>query len=231
VAVADPEPLLVDPSISGTKLEAQLVAWEANAADYAARGMHLLGRDGLTVDVAFVARIALAHADGSPFLPIVTACARLAFHNYDRRPPSVSFIDFFTREPATPAVKAITWRDGEADEILIAGHPDTGQPFLCIRGVYEYHSHDEHSGDDWLLHRSEGAGTLASICEVIWRRMARNVIGIQVQSQVVVGPGGVVGRGLLASLLQADVDSMQVKLVQLDAAQAADVAQVKEGGA
>ena len=47
-------------------------------------------------------------------------------------------------------------------------------------GYVEYHDHPQHSGDSWLLHRRSGEGSLATICDRIWRTMARNVVGMQV---------------------------------------------------
>src|SRR5437868_2416906 len=55
----------------------------------------------------------------------------------------------------------------------------------------------------WILHRAAGEGTLATICDRIWRGMARNVLGIhlelgtlpgqlQVQLRVTTAPGEVV---------------------------------------
>ena len=40
-------------------------------------------------------------------------------------------------------------------------------PFLCTRGVREYHRHPAHTGDSWLLHRGRGEGTLSAIVEAI----------------------------------------------------------------
>jgi Predicted metal binding domain len=40
-------------------------------------------------------------------------------------------------------------------------------PFLCIRGVREYHRNPAHTGDSWLLHRGRGEGTLDSILSAI----------------------------------------------------------------
>lgn len=44
--------------------------------------------------------------------------------------------------------------------------PD-GIPFLCVRGVREYHRNPAHTGDAWLLHRGRGEGTLDSILSAI----------------------------------------------------------------
>jgi hypothetical protein len=40
-------------------------------------------------------------------------------------------------------------------------------PFLCMRGVREYHRHPAHTGDAWLLHRGRGEGTLSAILSAI----------------------------------------------------------------
>jgi hypothetical protein len=50
--------------------------------------------------------------------------------------------------------------------LLQSWGPDT-IPFLCIRGVREYHRHPAHTGDSWLLHRTRGEGTLDSILSAI----------------------------------------------------------------
>ena len=40
-------------------------------------------------------------------------------------------------------------------------------PFLCMRGVREYHRHPAHTGDAWLLHRGRGEGALSAILSAI----------------------------------------------------------------
>lgn len=44
--------------------------------------------------------------------------------------------------------------------------PDS-TPFLCMRGVREYHRHPGHTGDAWLLYRGRGEGTLAALLSAI----------------------------------------------------------------
>ena len=44
---------------------------------------------------------------------------------------------------------------------------DDSLPFVCMRGVREYHRHPAHTGDAWLLHRGRGEGTLAAILSAI----------------------------------------------------------------
>lgn len=44
---------------------------------------------------------------------------------------------------------------------------DENIPFLCMRGVREYHRHPAHTGDAWLLHRGRGEGSLAAMLSAI----------------------------------------------------------------
>lgn len=44
---------------------------------------------------------------------------------------------------------------------------DDSIPFLCMRGVREYHRHPAHTGDAWLLHRGRGEGRLIAILSAI----------------------------------------------------------------
>lgn len=213
---ADPLPVLVDRAVSAAKLGRQLAAWRRNGDHYQRRGWHLLTHDGLTVEVGFAARLPF----GTAVVPAITACIRVTFENYDVWAPSVTFIDYFTREPAPPFLQAVTWENGERRNVLIGPHPKTGLAFLCLPGVREYHEHHEHSGDDWLLHRGRGAGTLAAICEEVWQRMVRNVVGVQavVQQMLVAAPAPTPGPARMEAahvqLVQENVDQLQEQLRQ-----------------
>lgn len=117
----------------------------------------------------------------------MSACVRIDFTNFDLWPPSVEFIDPFTGEFAAPPVQALVATDEGPRDLVVHSHPETGRPFFCVPGIREYHDHPQHSGDSWLLHRRTGAGSLATICDRIWRSMARNLIGIQVNLQTLPG--------------------------------------------
>lgn len=169
---------LVPRAVSRAKLHAELQQWQDNAQVYRRRGWLLLGVRDLTVDVGFITNVAV----GDLALPVMTASARLSYDNYDLWPPSLTFIDPRTGEPAAPPVGAPDTVDGETRNVLLA-HPDNGAPFLCLAGIREYHIHPQHTGDDWLLHRNDGDGRLAVICDRVWRRMARNVLGLTVNMQ------------------------------------------------
>jgi len=193
----------VPKEVSRAKLAAELADWQANAAIYTRRGWLLLDRSPLHVEVAFLSAVPLV---GVFTIPVVTACVRLDYSNYDLWPPSLTFIDPRTREPASPPVRAPATTPAGIRDALIDGHPDTGRPFLCLPGIREYHNHPQHTGDDWLLHRATGAGRLAVICERIWQRMVRNVVGLHVTVQAM---PPAIGTQVAMALAQGDLTAAQ----------------------
>jgi hypothetical protein len=178
-------PLLVDPAVSAAKLERQLADWEANSEIYRARGWHLLGHEGLEVDIAFLARLPIAPGNDLVAIPLAI---KLAFHNYDLWPPSLRVIDPISRRwLELPRVRAIdfdaTDDEGVPLDLFIDHHPDTNRVFLCKPGTREYHTHFEHSGDDWLLYRDQGFGTIGRLCDLLWRTAVRSIGGLHFGAQ------------------------------------------------
>lgn len=175
--------ILVDSEVSHRKFERELELWRDQEDAYRRRGWLMLGQGELTVDIGFLARVPLA--GGS--LPAMTACVRVEFTNFDLWAPSVEFIEPFTSEYAAPLVQALVDSDEGPRELVVQSHPGTGRPFFCVPGVRQYHEHPQHSGDSWLLHRQTGEGSLATICDRLWRAMARNVLGVQLNVQTLPG--------------------------------------------
>lgn len=173
---------VVDKEVSRQKLSREVARWKSNSR-HQERGWLLLDYDELqlVVEVAFLAKVPL-NVGGGP-LPAIVCVIRLTYENYDIWAPSLTFIDAFTREPTKPHVRAIQGTPEGPRDVLIDIHPATGRPFLCVPGIREYHIHPQHSGDSWLLYRDRGEGTLSTICERVWRYMARNVLGLNVQLQ------------------------------------------------
>jgi Predicted metal binding domain/WXG100 protein secretion system (Wss), protein YukD len=184
-AEPQPPPVLVDPDVSAKKLQRQLEDWEANEDLYRERGWQLLGRDGLDVDIAFTARLPIGPANNLVVIPLAI---RLGFDNYDIWPPSLRVIDPLTRRSLeVPRVRAIdfdaTDHAGVPLDLFVNGHPDTGLVFLCKAGTLEYHTHFEHSGDDWLLYRDQGFGSIGRLCDLLWRTAVRTVAGVNFAAQ------------------------------------------------
>lgn len=168
---------LVNPDVSARKIRRELELWDANAEVYSRRGWIMLRREPPVLDIAFLARLPV----GGNIVPAVAACVQIDFTNFDLWAPSVEFIDPISRDYAPPVVQALVEVEGGAQNLIVGGHPDTGRPFLCIPGVRQYHSHPQHTGDPWLLHRSPRGGSLTVICDRIWHTMARTLLGVQIQ--------------------------------------------------
>jgi len=215
----DREQFLVPQDITRAKFQEQLDRWHANADAYARRGWLLLTTGDLSVDIGFLQNVAM----GGRTIPVMTTCVRLDYWNFDLWPPSLTFLDPVTRHPAPPPVRAPDRVSAtEVRDALIDQHPETLQPFLCLPGIREYHSHPQHSGDDWLLHRHLREGDLAVVCERIWRRMARNVLGMSVAIQSLAPANDTsIANQLDINLLQGDADLVQRQLAQQQAAQEA----------
>ena len=205
-------PVLVPQTVTRAKFQEQLDRWADNTEAYARRGWILLSVGDLSVDVGFLQKVAM----GGRTIPVMTACVRLDYWNFDLWPPSLTFLDPVTRQPAPPPVRAPDRvSETEVRDALIDQHPQTLQPFLCLPGIREYHSHPQHSGDDWLLHRHLREGDLAVVCERVWRRMSRNVLGMSVaiQSLAPANETGIANQ-LDINLLQGDADLAQRQIVQ-----------------
>jgi hypothetical protein len=152
----------LDPEVERRKFAAEVAILERNARQLHANGAIVLRCEQPEIDVLFVPRWPLRAAvlGGILEFPNLSARAfgvRFDLSGYDQRPPSVSFRDPWTWASATHGAlpNAILVGQGVQPQlVIIAGHPVTGQSFLCIRGVREYHEHPQHDGDDWAMHRS-----------------------------------------------------------------------------
>jgi Predicted metal binding domain/WXG100 protein secretion system (Wss), protein YukD len=208
-----PPPVLVDPAISVAKLDSQLEDWEANADIYRERGWHLLGREGLLVDIAFTARLPVGPFSDLVAIPLAV---QFGFENYDVWAPSIRVIDPLTRRWLDfPRVRALdfsgTGQAGAPLDLFVNGHPETGKVFLCKAGSREYHTHFEHSGDDWLLYRDQGFGTLGRLCDLIWRAAVRSVTGLNFAAQRL-PLGDAAHVNLAIEIRQEDVDQLRASL-------------------
>lgn len=175
--------ILVDREVTRAKVNRELELWRENEDAYRRRGWVLLGCRDLKVDIGFLGRLSVG---GQP-IPAMAACVRFEFTNYDLWAPSVEFINPFTGDYAAPPVQAIIDSDEGPRDLIVHSHPDTNRPFFCVPGTRQYHDHPQHSGDSWLLHRRAGEGRLATICDRIWRTMARSLLGVHLELQTLPG--------------------------------------------
>jgi hypothetical protein len=115
-----------------------------------ARGWIVLKREYPTLEIEF-------SADDGARLRM-----RLACNDWNERPPSVVFID--AQGQALSSIQ----RDS-AGVFNNSAHPSTGKPFICMKGVREYHTHPSHTGDAWETVRNSDRYTLGGILTQIWR--------------------------------------------------------------
>jgi len=50
-----------------------------------------------------------------------------------------------------------------------SAHPTTGRPFICMKGVLEYHIHPSHLTDAWDQLKDKSAFDLGGILTQVWR--------------------------------------------------------------
>jgi hypothetical protein len=105
-----------------------------------------------------------------PSLAARAFIARFDLSDYDLLAPSLQFYDPWTRDllPYETMFRAQEFEKQRGPHVvLLPDHPITHKPFLCVRGVREYHSHPQHSGDDWFLYR--GSIRLFATVMTLWR--------------------------------------------------------------
>ena len=114
------------------------------------RGWTLLKTEFPTLEVEFAARDA------------ARLRLRLICSDWNERPPSVIFLD------AQGQIASNIERD-PSGVFNNSAHPVTGKPFICMKGVREYHTHPSHTRDAWETVRNNDRFTLGGILTQIWR--------------------------------------------------------------
>jgi hypothetical protein len=190
---------LVDPAVSRAKFAAELDGYRAVEDGMIRRGQWVLVADFPTVFVVYgAAPSTLPH--------LVAFGAILDFTNYDLWPISVRIVNPFTRVPYKASelppyaalsriVKSMqpvgpggTLKEVGSPQPLMQAHLPEEVPFLCLPGVREYHAHPAHTGDDWLLRRNTGEGTLYHLLDVLYQHGALPIRGLQAVVQVTMNP-------------------------------------------
>jgi hypothetical protein len=126
------------------------------------RGNPSLLRDrGWTIDAAEYPdlRITAVHRNSG-----ASRTFRFRLDGWDERPPSLVVIDPETLEmlPGNqwPVRSGFWHHHGWGGE---AGGGMPGQPFLCMKGIREYHTHSSHLGEKWENYRTNSDYSLPNI--------------------------------------------------------------------
>jgi hypothetical protein len=186
-----PEPQVVDPAVSRRKFDREVALHRQREAFHRRRGCFLIDAMFPEIFVIF-ASVRVRPA-------AVVAGVILDFTDYDLRPPSLTFVDPFTREPlaAKDLGLAMLSRPPDTDDAALLAMMQAGvpmqnmiqtngpgsRPFLCLPGIREYHDNPAHTGDSWLLHRGSYEGSLAFILEKIWAHGVNPIEAFLVQAQ------------------------------------------------
>ncbi len=100
---------------------------------------------------------------------------KISLDDFDQRAPSVVFCDPFTWQELTYNQLHRGNHIGDnktAFNVILDRHPITKKPFLCMRGIREYHEHPQHTGDDWMQYRKHVG--LFSTIDTIWKTCVLN---------------------------------------------------------
>jgi hypothetical protein len=99
---------------------------------------------------------------------VVALRLRLHCADWDELPPAIVLLDvqggLLTAAP--PNVGGVF--NGSA-------HPNTGRPFVCMRGAREYHTHSSHTNDLWDNYRGQSGMDLGGIVLQLHRAWKRSV--------------------------------------------------------
>jgi len=160
---------VIDPYVSKKKFQRELGIFNSRKNAQRERGIILLEANFPNMEIMFLAPQLI------PSPAVFTA--RINFSNYDLEPPSVTFIDPFTKEllKANEVLTQFCKKNGVNPQghvliqPLLQSENLHGIPFLCIPGVREYHNHPYHTGDTWLLHRKLGGeGSLGYLIDKLY---------------------------------------------------------------
>lgn len=200
--------MYADPAVVRRKVEREIALYFERQDHFRARGIWVLQYDFPQLLVAFVAANIKPH-------PIAAFGVLVDMSNYDVEPPSLLFVNPFTRAPLTfkevptrlvrvrvennpqqippgaqlpPGMPAALVQQLHHHDALLQGS-DEERPFLCLQGVREYHSNPAHTGDPWWLYRSKGAGSLLRLLDVISKFGTESMRDLQFQLQFV--PNGI----------------------------------------
>lgn len=184
----------LDPAVARTKFDTQVAPLERQREILAEWGCWVRRVAYPDVDLVFVPRspvkVTQPPWESAPILtsrPMMHtredgALAARAFgvrfglDDFDQLPPSVTFRDAWTwdvlRHRDLPTGVFVD-EHGTPTRVLQERHPVTGLPFLCVPGTREYHSHPEHTGNAWVLHRE--AFAFFDLVNLVWRTCVRPV--------------------------------------------------------
>lgn len=135
------------PSLSKVRFDQDLIGITSELCEL--RGWIVFERDYPVFDVGFL-------SPNGASLRI-----RLECETWDELPPSVTLLDLKGQQLVTPPASSSNIFNASAHRI-------TGRPFVCMRGVREYHTHESHVNDPWQPLKGSADYRLSEIATQIW---------------------------------------------------------------
>ena len=160
--------ILIDQKVASRKFENEIDSFYKLANDYSEKGWKVLYDTfpffGVELDYTFKGK-------NIKFLVL-----EFDFTNYNIEPIKVKVMfpkdiarheqEFYLTDLNDRLLRIIY--DKDKLNTLLTNHHKTFEPFICLQGTYEYHSHKQHEGDFWDLYRYSGEGKLGNLLYQIW---------------------------------------------------------------
>ena len=92
---------------------------------------------------------------------------RMSAPNRDDQPPSIELLNP-DGSPLPAPIPGGVFHPGP--------HPNTGRPFICMRGSLEFHTHPSHLNESWAQYRGQdGMGLIGILMQIAdaWREQTR----------------------------------------------------------
>lgn len=168
----------VDIEVTRKKFKRELDEFKELELEYRKRGVFLIENNNFKLRFLF----SIPGLIPSP----IAFSVELDYTNWDFEPPSLVLINPFTGIPLKGnevGIQFLQWNnEAGKPQPLLVGHEI---PFFCIPGVREYHNHQHHSGDSWLLYRNNGEGKLCDLVEKLIKHSIALINGFSFQINAV----------------------------------------------
>lgn len=171
----------VDVEVTRKKFEKELQEFKELEAEYNKRGVFCIESHDFLIQLLF----SVPHLKPSP----IAFAVELDYSNWDFEPPSLKLIDPFTKAVLRSneiSIQFLQWNNesGSPQPLLVG----LEIPFLCVPGIREYHQHQHHSGDSWMLYRTKGEGKLVDVIEKLIKHSISLILGylVNVNGHVIV---------------------------------------------